>query len=141
MTIRGWAEFPALEFPFGAADAWRAITMHDLPASSHGKPVDVFDDDAALEIELRRVVKGEVRFDRGSRAMYAVDGSNYRQIPIGLVVPKHKEDVVAAVAACRKFDAPILARGGGTRCATPPRNTISHSRRIRARTTAAHSAA
>jgi hypothetical protein len=74
MTIRGWAEFPALEFPFGAADAWRAITMHDLPASSHGKPVDVFDTAAALEIELLRVVKGEVRFDRGSRAMYAVDG-------------------------------------------------------------------
>jgi len=88
--------------------------MHDLPASSHGKPVDVFDDAAALEIELRRVVKGEVRFDRGSRAMYAVDGSNYRQIPIGLVVPKDKEDVIAAVGACRKFDAPILARGGGT---------------------------
>jgi hypothetical protein len=64
MTIRGWAEFPALEFPFGAADAWRAITMHDLPASSHGKPVDVFDTAAALEIELRRAVKGEVRFFR-----------------------------------------------------------------------------
>jgi FAD/FMN-containing dehydrogenase/Fe-S oxidoreductase len=88
--------------------------MHDLPASSHGKAVDVFDAAAALEIELRRVVKGEVRFDRGSRAMYAMDGSNYRQIPIGLVVPKDKEDVIAAVAACRKFDAPILARGGGT---------------------------
>jgi FAD/FMN-containing dehydrogenase len=43
--------------------------------------------------------------------MYAVDGSNYRQIPIGLVVPKDKEDVIAAVGACRKFDAPILARG------------------------------
>jgi FAD/FMN-containing dehydrogenase/Fe-S oxidoreductase len=88
--------------------------MQELPASSHGKPVDVFADAAALEIELRRAVKGEVRFDRGSRAMYAVDGSNYRQIPIGLVIPKDKEDVIAAVAACRKFDAPILARGGGT---------------------------
>jgi FAD/FMN-containing dehydrogenase len=88
--------------------------MHELPASSHGKPVDVFAAAAALEIELRRVVKGEVRFDRGSRAMYAVDGSNYRQIPIGLVVPKDKADVIAAVGACRKFDAPILARGGGT---------------------------
>jgi hypothetical protein len=90
------------------------ITMHNLPASSHGKSVDVFHDDAALEIEFRRVVKGEVRFDHGSRAMYAVDGSNYRQIPIGLVIPKDKEDVIAAVGACRKFDAPILPRGGGT---------------------------
>ncbi len=89
-------------------------SMARLPLSSHAKPVDVFDDAAALEKELRRVVRGEVRFDRGSRALYAVDGSNYRQIPIGLVVPKDKEDVIAAVAACRKFDAPVLARGGGT---------------------------
>ncbi len=89
-------------------------SVHDLPASSHGKPVDVFDQAAELEAELRRVVRGEVRFDRGSRAMYAVDGSNYRQVPIGLVIPKDRDDVVAAVAACRKFGAPVLSRGGGT---------------------------
>src|SRR6202011_4309647 len=59
-------------------------------------------------------VKGEVRFDRGSRALYATDASNYRQIPIGLVVPRDEEDVVAAVAACRKFEAPVLSRGAGT---------------------------
>lgn len=52
-----------------------------------------------METELRRTLEGEVRFDRGSRAQYATDGSNYRQIPIGLVVPRHAEDVVAAVAA------------------------------------------
>jgi FAD/FMN-containing dehydrogenase/Fe-S oxidoreductase len=55
-----------------------------------------------------------VRFDRGSRALYATDGSNYRQFPIGLVVPRDNADVIAAVAACRKFDAPVLSRGGGT---------------------------
>jgi len=59
-------------------------------------------------------VRGEVRFDRGSRALYAADGSNYRQIPIGLVVPRDAADVAAAVAACRKFEAPILPRGAGT---------------------------
>ena len=59
-----------------------------LPLSSHGKPVDSFAQAAQLESELKRTVKGEVRFDRGSRAMYASDGSNYRQIPIGLVVPR-----------------------------------------------------
>ena len=96
------------------SDGFPAGSVGELPLSSHGKPVDVFDEAAALEQELRRVVKGEVRFDRGTRAMYAVDGSNYRQIPIGLVVPKDKEDVIAAVAACRKFAAPVLARGGGT---------------------------
>jgi len=85
-----------------------------LPASSHGKPVDTFAAVAELEAELRRGVRGEVRFDRGSRALYATDASNYRQIPIGLVVPRDENDVVAAVAACRKFGAPVLPRGAGT---------------------------
>jgi FAD/FMN-containing dehydrogenase/Fe-S oxidoreductase len=85
-----------------------------LPLSSHGKPVDTFAAAAELEKDLKREVKGEVRFDRGSRALYATDGSNYRQIPIGLVLPRDEEDVVAAVAACRKFGAPALPRGAGT---------------------------
>ena len=46
--------------------------------------------------------------------MYSTDGSNYRQVPIGLVVPRDADDVVAAVAACRKYGAPVLARGAGT---------------------------
>ena len=85
-----------------------------LPLSSHGKPVDSFAQAGELESELKRVVKGEVRFDRGSRALYSSDGSNYRQIPIGLVVPRDDADVIAAVAACRKFGAPVLPRGAGT---------------------------
>jgi FAD/FMN-containing dehydrogenase/Fe-S oxidoreductase len=63
---------------------------------------------------LKREVNGDVRFDRGSRALYATDGSNYRQVPIGLVLPRDEEDVIAAVAACRKFGAPMLPRGAGT---------------------------
>ena len=58
-------------------------------------------DAAGLEALLRQTVTGEVRFDDGSRALYATDGSNYRQVPIGVVVPKSVEDVVATVAACR----------------------------------------
>ncbi len=85
-----------------------------MPLSSHGKRVDTFAAAADLEKELKREVKGEVRFDRGSRALYATDGSNYRQVPIGLVLPRDEEDVVAAVAACRKFGAPVLPRGAGT---------------------------
>ncbi|HET8666625.1 MAG TPA: FAD-binding and (Fe-S)-binding domain-containing protein [Terriglobales bacterium] len=77
----------------------------------------------ALEKELRRNVEGEVRFDPGSKAMYAVDASNYRQVPIGVVIPKTKEDVIATVAAARKFGAPILARGGGTSLAGECCNT------------------
>ena len=65
--------------------------------------------------ELRRIVAtGEVRFDDGSRALYATDASNYRQVPIGVVLPRDADDVVATVALARKHGAPILARGGGT---------------------------
>ena len=46
--------------------------------------------------------------------MYSTGGSNYRQVPIGVVIPKHNDDVVAAVEACRKHAAPLLPRGGGT---------------------------
>jgi FAD/FMN-containing dehydrogenase/Fe-S oxidoreductase len=90
------------------------IRLTPLPASSHGKPVDAFADAKELQRELTRSVRGEVRFDRGSRALYATDGSNYRHIPIGLVVPRDEEDAVAAVAVCRKFGAPVLPRGAGT---------------------------
>src|SRR5260370_4561999 len=85
-----------------------------LPARSPGKPVETFAAVAELEAELRRGVRGEVRFDRGSRALYATEASNYRQIPIGLVVPRDENDVVGGVAACRKFGAPVLPRGAGT---------------------------
>jgi FAD/FMN-containing dehydrogenase len=67
-----------------------------------------------LEAQLRRMIAGEVRFDAGSKALYATDGSNYRQVPIGVVIPKTTEDVVQTIAACRKFGAPVLSRGGGT---------------------------
>src|SRR3954468_9309258 len=67
-----------------------------------------------LERELRTQVKGEVRFDDTHRALYATDSSNYRQVPIGVVFPKDKEDIINTVALCRKYDAPLLCRGGGT---------------------------
>ena len=70
--------------------------------------------DAALERDLVATVDGEIRFDIGSRALYATDGSNYRQVPIGVVIPRTLDAVIATVAACRRHDAPILPRGGGT---------------------------
>src|ERR1700731_5319404 len=84
--------------------------LSPLPLSSHAKPVDSFAAAAELEKELHRTVNGEARFDRGSRALYASDASNYRQIPIGLVIPRDSGDVIAALAACRKFGAPVLPR-------------------------------
>src|SRR5215471_15061107 len=65
-------------------------------------------------MDLRRHINGEVRFDDGSRALYATDGSNYRQVPIGVVIPKTIEDVIQTVALANKFKAPLLPRGGGT---------------------------
>jgi FAD/FMN-containing dehydrogenase/Fe-S oxidoreductase len=84
------------------------------PASSRRLPIDSSGRASDLERELARTVRGEVRFDPGSRALYATDASNYRQVPIGLVVPHDADDVIAAVAACRKYGAPVLPRGGGT---------------------------
>ena len=62
----------------------------------------------------RRVRIDDVRFDAGSRALYATDASNYRQVPIGVVFPHDADDVLAAISVCREFGAPLLCRGGGT---------------------------
>src|SRR5579872_385008 len=67
-----------------------------------------------LESDLRTHVSGEVRFDDGARALYTTDASNYRQIPIGVVIPKDGDDVIQTVALCRQYGAPIFSRGGGT---------------------------
>ena len=67
-----------------------------------------------LAATLARRIDGEVRFDEGSRGAYSTDGSNYRQIPIGVVVPKSVDDVIATIEICRNFGAPITSRGGGT---------------------------
>src|SRR5919106_6834121 len=68
----------------------------------------------ALAEELRKHIRGEVRFDDGSRALYATDASNYRQVPIGVVIPRDKEDVIETIAVAHHAGAPVLARGGGT---------------------------
>ncbi len=68
----------------------------------------------ALAAELKSRVRGEVSFEEGSRSVYATDASNYRQVPIGVVVPIDADDVIETIAICRHFGAPVLPRGGGT---------------------------
>lgn len=68
----------------------------------------------ALAKRLKREIRGEVRFDTGSRALYATDASNYRQTPIGVVIPKEEQDVIATLALCREYGTPITGRGAGT---------------------------
>ncbi|HWK31463.1 MAG TPA: FAD-binding and (Fe-S)-binding domain-containing protein, partial [Terriglobales bacterium] len=94
--------------------------MNALPIINDLPPVDfkhfqISDRErAALERDLREAIGGEVRFSAGDRALYATDGSNYRQIPIGVVLPRDQEDVIAAVAVARHHRVPLLSRGGGT---------------------------
>lgn len=80
--------------------------------SRSGEGVEIRHD--ALEAALRAAVRGEVRFDSGTRAMYSTDASSYRQVPIGVVLPRDREDVIEAVRIAREHGAPVLGRGGGT---------------------------
>ncbi|MBI2817453.1 MAG: FAD-binding protein [Acidobacteria bacterium] len=67
-----------------------------------------------LENDLKKVVAGEVRFDAYSRALYSTDASIFRIEPIGVVIPRTKEDVAAAMEITAKYKTPVLPRGGGT---------------------------
>ncbi len=69
---------------------------------------------ASLAADLERRVRGEVRFRAEDRALYSTDASNYRQVPIGVVIPQDIDDVIETVAVCREHGAPILPRGCGT---------------------------
>ncbi|MDH6548134.1 FAD/FMN-containing dehydrogenase/Fe-S oxidoreductase [Streptomyces sp. SAI-208] len=99
------------------------MTTSDLPVPvvrrSEAPPPDI----AALERALRERVDGEVRFDAGSRAAYSTDASNFRQTPIGVVVPRTPEAAAQALAVAREHDAPVLSRGGGTSLAGQCTNT------------------
>jgi FAD/FMN-containing dehydrogenase/Fe-S oxidoreductase len=98
------------------------------------KPADMSVDAKALARELHNALEGEVRFGAGTRALYATGGSNYRQVPIGVVIPKSTDDVVTAMEICRAHDAPVLSRGGGTSLAGQSCNVaviIDHSKYLR----------
>lgn len=84
------------------------------PGPDPGPPADAAVDAAGLEKALRERVRGEVRFDAGSRGAYSTDASNYRQVPIAVVVPRDVEAGAEAVGVCARFGAPVLSRGGGT---------------------------
>jgi FAD/FMN-containing dehydrogenase/Fe-S oxidoreductase len=89
----------------------QAVNAASLQRSTYPAPAA---DLGGLEADLRRALRGEVRFDAASRAVYATDSSNYRQIPIGIVFPRDRDDVVAALRVCAAHDVPVLARGAGT---------------------------
>jgi FAD/FMN-containing dehydrogenase/Fe-S oxidoreductase len=70
--------------------------------------------DRALAARLKSSLRGEVLFDAFSRGRYSTDASIYQIEPLGVVVPRDKEDVGAAIAIARDEGIPVLPRGGGT---------------------------
>jgi FAD/FMN-containing dehydrogenase/Fe-S oxidoreductase len=68
----------------------------------------------ALSQELSRQLEGEVRFDRISRALYSTDASVYRIQPLGVVIPKTRQDIIRTIEICQRHGVPLTMRGGGT---------------------------
>jgi FAD/FMN-containing dehydrogenase/Fe-S oxidoreductase len=109
------------------------MTMIQVPAPSDGgrrrggraplpvlpRPDAVTAAQSGVDVErlataLRARIRGEVRFTDGDRALYSTDASNYRQVPMGVVIPRDADDVVAAVAVAHELGAPVVARGAAT---------------------------
>jgi FAD/FMN-containing dehydrogenase len=65
-------------------------------------------------LEARLEIRGEVLFDAFSRGRYATDASIYQIEPLGVVVPRSREDAAAAIAIAREEGVPVLPRGRGT---------------------------
>ena len=86
------------------------FTILNQPPLDH----ELFSAHRELEARLKNAIRGDVLFDAGSRALYATDASNYRQLPVGVILPRDAADVEAALAECRALGAAVLPRGGGT---------------------------
>ena len=63
---------------------------------------------------LVQSVEGEVRFDKMSRILYSTDASMYQIEPVGVVLPIHKQDVLAIIQHANEYKVPVIPRGGGT---------------------------
>jgi FAD/FMN-containing dehydrogenase len=96
--------------PTAAPPTWTGPVVAVDHRSRGSLPTEV----ERLFVDLVNNVRGDVQFDAGSRALYATDASNYRQLPIGVVAPRDADDGIRAVEVCRAHDVPIVSRGGGT---------------------------
>ncbi len=79
----------------------------DPPAEPEGILVE-------LSKHLATRLRGQVRFDRLARALYATDASIYEIIPAGVVFPEDAHDVTETIRRCAQYRVPIMARGAGT---------------------------
>ncbi|MDQ3614700.1 MAG: FAD-binding protein, partial [Chloroflexota bacterium] len=74
----------------------------------------VADTARVLESELTARLSGDVKFDRVSRMLYSTDASNYQIEPVGVVMPRSTDDVIAAIELAASHGVPVLPRGGGS---------------------------
>jgi FAD/FMN-containing dehydrogenase/Fe-S oxidoreductase len=88
------------------------LKVEALPPLPHADPARV--DVAALERALRQQTTAEVRFDPVSQALYSTDASVYKLRPIGVVLPRTRQDLVEIVRICARQGCPLTLRGGGT---------------------------
>ncbi|MFD8572630.1 FAD-binding and (Fe-S)-binding domain-containing protein [Streptomyces sp. NPDC059639] len=72
------------------------------------------DDLDGLERDLRTAQRGGVDFSVTARALNTMDASNYRRVPLGVLTPRDRDDVAAALEVCRRYGVPVVGRGGGT---------------------------
>ena len=77
-----------------------------------------------IENALKRRVSGEVRFDAFSRVLYSTDASIYQMEPVGVVIPRNVEDVLAVIEVAKESGVPVLPRAGGTSLAG---QTVNHA--------------
>ncbi|GAB2670904.1 FAD-binding and (Fe-S)-binding domain-containing protein [Saccharopolyspora gloriosae] len=85
-----------------------------MTTAAHHRPTANLPEPAEIAAALRGVLDGRARFDPGTRALYSTDASNYRQVPLGVVFPRHADDVAATMAVAREHGVPITGRGAGT---------------------------
>ncbi|MEJ2011869.1 MAG: FAD-binding protein [Anaerolineales bacterium] len=67
-----------------------------------------------LQSELAAALEGEVLFDAYSRALYSTDASNFSMPPLGVVLPRHPDEINAIVEIGAKYGVPLIPRGSGT---------------------------
>lgn len=90
------------------------MTVTAAPAAAPAGPEPTRIDAAALRADLAQAIEGDVRFDVVSRALYSTDASVYQIEPLGVVLPRSREDLVRLVGLCARHRCPLTMRGGGT---------------------------
>jgi FAD/FMN-containing dehydrogenase/Fe-S oxidoreductase len=68
----------------------------------------------ALKKALEQTIQGDILFDRTSRILYSTDASNFQIEPIGVVLPRHEDEICAVVELANQYEISVIARGSGS---------------------------